>query len=56
MYAGATIFLGHVLYHKLKIQKTTYKYIIAPYILNLATRWLGYLWVDRSVENVGIYD
>lgn len=56
MYAGALIFIAHMIKHRLKLQRSTYKFIITPYVLSLGSKWLGYLWVDRTVENVGLYD
>lgn len=56
MYAGALIFMAHMIKHKLKLQRSTYKYIVAPYFLSLGSKWAGYVWVDRSVENAGLYD
>ena len=55
LYGGALFFVLHILNNKLRFNKKTATFVIAPYVCQIGVKWAGYLWVDWTLDQQGLF-
>lgn len=56
MYGGALVFTLYSIKNKFRITKLTPVLIIVPFFLQTFTKYVGYKWIDLSLEDRRVYE